>query len=490
MSYRQLATPWAARSRLYSAPGSAVVKLALGEAPESIPSAADVRAGALDAASQTRIRGVDRVLNHLAGRARISRVHTAAAALGRIGWRHVGFDDLEHALGLSRTFRIDTDGACAVDDLVDALRQVAVVEQASPQYLCTLPFAVPGAPGPREDAWAARRQVCAAQALAYEAGDPSVIVAVVDTGVVHAHSELADRLRAGIDFVQLAATSLPAAIELVGDAGEIDRDPEDIVGHGTACAAIIAARGLAMPPGLGGNCRVLPIRVLGAARFPGKRELSGVGSIADIDRGVKSAIDLGARIINMSFGTPESELDAYDPVPHADVVRYGLARNCIMIAASGNAGGRQRYSPASLDGVIAVGAADTDGRPAPFSTGGSHVDLAAPGVRVLSASTDGYMLVTGTSFAAPFVTAVAGLLASRAASRAFPLDCGLVKRILRESADRWPPGSPAGHGVGTLNAYAALRRLDQIIDREEYLETAAGARVGGPRGEETPAVTA
>jgi len=90
--------------------------------------------------------------------------------------------------------------------------------------------------------------------------------------------------------------------------------------------------------------------------------------LADIDHGVKIAVDLGAKIINMSFGTPETALDAHDPLPHSDVVRYGLTKGCIMIAASGNSGRIERYAPASLEHVIAVGAVDQYNRLASFST--------------------------------------------------------------------------------------------------------------------------
>ncbi|MDX1418218.1 MAG: S8 family serine peptidase [Candidatus Promineifilaceae bacterium] len=479
MNHFWLNTPWAGRTSLYSAPGSAVFKLALGEAPRSIPSAADIRAGAQQPATRTSVGAVDRILAHFAHHTEIARVHTAAATLGDLGQQHLGFNDLEEILGLSRTFRVQADHACAIDDLVDALRQVSVVEQAYPNYLSALPFsrvtAVPliePALSPivndirrEDDGWPSRRQVHAVKALAYENGDPSIIIGVVDTGVAQNHQELSSKIRRGIDTVQLQATQMAQGIQLVGDLGGIDTDPEDNVGHGTACAGIIAAQGQHIPPGLAGECRLLPVRVLGAARFPGKKELSGVGALGDIDQGVKMCADLGAKVINMSFGTPESALAAHDPKPHSDVVRYCLARGCILIAASGNSGLAERFAPASLENVIAVGAVDPFNRPAPFSTGGDHVDIAAPGVRVLSTGLEGYQLVTGTSFAAPFVAAAAGLLVSRAARRAYPLDSAGVRHLLISSATPWPEGRVEGHGPGILNVYAALQTLDREIDR-------------------------
>ena len=305
----------------------------------------------------------------------------------------------------------------------------------------------------------------AAEALGYEAGDPAVVIAVVDTGVSQHHPELSSHLRSGLDTVQLAVDDLALGIKLIGDRNTLDTDPEDLVGHGTSCAAIISARGVNLPPGLAGECGLLPIRVLGAAQFPGKPELVGIGAIADIDLGVKCAIDLGAKVINMSFGTPEAALERNDPPPHQDIVRYGLARGCIMVAASGNSGKAERYSPAALDGVIAVGAVDGAGQPTNFSTRGSHVALAAPGERVVSAGLNGYAVVTGTSFAAPFVAAAAGLLVSRAERRSYPLDGETVRRLLCASARPWSSGTGEGSGAGVLDVHAALRALDQEIDR-------------------------
>src|SRR5258708_38187730 len=101
----------------------------------------------------------------------------------------------------------------------------------------------------------------------------------------------------------------------------------------------------------------------------------------------------------MSFGTPEQELEPGDPVPHLDVIRYGLARGCILVAASGNSSRAEAFSPASIEGVIAVGSVGLEDRPSAFSTSGDHVALSAPGENVVSAGLGGYSLSTGTSFA-------------------------------------------------------------------------------------------
>jgi subtilisin family serine protease len=229
------------------------------------------------------------------------------------------------------------------------------------------------------------------------------------------------------------------------------------------CAGIIGALGQQIPPGLAGESQLVPVRVLGAASMPGRAQPVGIGAIADIDAGLKMAVDLGAKVLNLSFGTPDGMLDPAAPKPHADVVRYALARGAILVAASGNSGREERYWPAAFDGVIAVGSVDAAGRRSAFTTSGPHVAICAPGERVVTTSLAGYQLATGTSFAAPFVAAVAALLVARAERRSQPIDGTLVRSVLCAGAAPFAE-SIAGYGSGVLDAYAALRALDQWID--------------------------
>jgi subtilisin family serine protease len=461
-----LAMPWAQRQHIYCAPGRITLKIALGEAPDDVPANRDVRLGA--SAPGTQIDGgpVDRVLSRFSDDVRVARVHVAASSGGVPGVGGRGYDDLEEALGLSRTFRVHVDPSISISDLVDALRQLAVVETVSPQYVCSVPFATALAPAPieLERAWVSRDQVRATEAMAYEPGDAAVVIAVVDTGVEAGHPELQQRLRRGFDTVKLGDRDLARGIELLGDIGDEDGDPNDEVGHGTGCAGIIGGSGQQIPAGLAGDCGLLPMRVLCSARVPGRMAPIGIGSLPDIDEGVKRSIDLGAKVLNMSFGTPKASLEPDDPLPHLDVVRYGLARGCVMVAASGNSGKGEPFYPSAHDGVIAVGSVDDDDRPSSFTTFGPHVSLCAPGERVVSAGIGGYQAATGSSFAAPFVAAAAALLVSRASRRATPIDGRDVLRILGASARPWSSGAPRGYGSGILDAAAALRMLDDDLD--------------------------
>ena len=237
-----------------------------------------------------------------------------------------------------------------------------------------------------------------------------------------------DTQRAGYDTVQLGRGELGLALDLLGDSVTVDARPYDRhVGHGMACAGIIGALGFGMPPGVGGAAQLLPMRALAGARFPGKVDPVGIGATTDLDMAVKMAVDLGAKVLNMSFRT-------------------------------------DRYWPAAYTGVLAVGAVGADGRPTSFSTRGDHVALCAPGERIRSLGLDGYQQVTGTSFAAPFVAGAAALLVARAERRSMPIDAWLVRKLLVEPAA--PFSGRSGHRLRSRRSRRGRsaqspRRLDR-----------------------------
>lgn len=475
MIAERLATPWTPGAGLYSLPGSLVVTLRLGEAPEAIPSQIDVRSRAAAPAVKFGCGQIDRMIRNFANGALISRVHAASASLGQRGKNHQKFNDHEAMSGVSRTFRLDVDPGTPIGRLISALNEVPIVEHASPNYLTSAPFAAPSGVTPAttppappisiEQAWESRDLLFAREAMAYETGDSGTIVAIIDCGISPQHPEMANRFRAGYDTVQLGAGDFATGVKLLGDVAHADNKPIDrFVGHGMGCAGIIGAIGSEIPPGLAGDCPLLPVRVLGAAQLPGKRNPVGLGAISDIDMGLKMAVDLGATVLNMSFGTAESALEPGVPKPHADVVRYALDRGCVLVAASGNSGQEEVYWPAAYDGVIAVGSVGADGKPSHFSTRGNHVAVSATGERVVTCALNGYQLATGTSFAAPFVSAAAALLVSRARRRSYALGSEEVRRLLSETATPWPNKEITGYGSGILNAAAALAALDREVD--------------------------
>ncbi|MEP7383184.1 MAG: S8 family serine peptidase [Gemmatimonadota bacterium] len=291
------------------------------------------------------------------------------------------------------------------------------------------------------------------QAQQYSLGDPSVIVAVLDTGVWLSHPEFAGHLLPGRDFVDI----LDGADAFFGDYLDADDDPTDAVGHGTHVTGIVTARGSAMPRGVVPKCRVLPVRVLGALKQGDKKV--GAGLIANINVAIKWAVDQGARIINMSLGVRHTG----GGLPHQEVVDYARRKGVTIVAAAGNDGQEMLYYPGALPHVIAVGAVDDAGAVAPFSTFGQQVSFVAPGTNIYSTYLgNDYAYSTGTSHATPFVTGAAALLASYAQERhRIRLSDAQLKHVLKHTADRVDGQfKHAKAGFGRINLLDAVKLLE------------------------------
>jgi subtilisin family serine protease len=211
-------------------------------------------------------------------------------------------------------------------------------------------------------------------------GSGNVSVAVLDTGVDGAHPDLAGVvLPAGYDFVNL------------------DANPTDDEGHGTAVAGVIGARtnnheGQA---GVCWTCTILPEKVLGA---------NGEGDTAKIALALVRAADAGARVINMSFGGPGVSQAL------AEAVAYAAGKGAILIAAAGNSGRLEPFYPAAYPQVISVAATDPADHLYEWSNYGSWVAVAAPGCNVAPGLSGGYVNFCGTSSAAPVVSGLAALV--------------------------------------------------------------------------------
>jgi subtilisin family serine protease len=466
-------------------PTALLLKLAVGETPGDMPTVRDVARGHLDAAASIDGNGpIDRIATHLTGGFRAARLFPAAAHPPKAGRLHVNYDAIEHATGMAGTLMLRVPEGTDIPALCHALSQVTTVDSASPNIVTQLPFDAgdtPPLPHSEDGGWNARKEVRMREALAIEPGDSGVAIGLIDSGINPKHPEFNRRFRAGFDTVRLQNGDVASGVTLLGDHSAMDSRPRDLfVGHGMGCAGIIGANGLAMPGGLAGECRILPMRALAAARLSNGKVV-GIGAISDLDLALKLAIDLGAKVINLSFGTDDSAIDPYLPKPHADTVAYAVARGCILIAASGNNGQQTRYWPAAFPDVIAVGSVGEARIPSGFSTRGEHVALCAPGQKVLTASVDSYQTASGTSFAAPFVTAAAALLVSRSYRRARPIDGAIVRRLLVATARPFA-GNFDGCGAGILDAAAALSALDREIDQAPGYTWATDADGGADDG--------
>ena len=303
-----------------------------------------------------------------------------------------------------RAFISDSDGMLfAGDTTFDS--DVELVEQ---DFVVSVHFAIPPNDPDYDRQWALPH-IQAEQAWR-EMGDlQPITVAVIDTGVCMSHEDLEGRvLSGGYDFV------------------DNDDDPEDVFGHGCSVAGIIAANtdnaiGIA---GFAPNSSILPVRVLGP---------SGSGSMADVAAGIVYAADNGADIINLSLGSMVGSQVT------KDAVEYAMDKGVTVIASAGNSGGSLPGYPARYEGVVAVGAIDSNGARSSFSNKGG--DIWAPGRDVHTIYLDnGYKALNGTSFSAPYVAAMAAVL--QGMGEQLHLDGGdMTWTCMRNGACEVVPGS-------------------------------------------------
>jgi subtilisin family serine protease len=442
-------------------PGKVVVRLGSRRGLEHIASHRDVRTGRAPAAHRFDFGGaLDRTIARYSPGLQVARHYVARRHALDPGRRQLDWDGVEERLGISRTYRLAVDPAADVRALVQDLAALDDVEMAAPELACEMPLAV-AAPVRRIAGPDPLAMIGAARALQAEPGDGALIVGLVDTGVDLAHPELTGRLRPGLNSV--TATDLAGQVTLLSGPRARVQDIADDHGHGTECSGLLVGRGVEIPRGLAGDSPLLAVRALCGARIGPGGAVTAIGSLADIDSGLKTCIDLGARVVNCSFGTPETALEDYGYVPHVDMVRYAEEHDCVLVVASGNNGDFVRFYPAALPGVLAVGSVGADRRPSRFTSRGAHVVVCAPGEEIPVATVgERYARASGTSFAAPLVTAACALMRARAARASAALSTATLRRILTETASPFATGADvAGCGAGVLDVPAALAAVDE-----------------------------
>ena len=287
----------------------------------------------------------------------------------------------------------------------------------------------------------------------YSRSAADVTIAVVDTGIHASHVELNDgRVIAGYDI--LTGQPIPA-----------NSDSDDN-GHGTAVAGVIGAipnndKGIA---GIDWRIKIMPVKALSA---------DGTGDTADVSNGIVWAADHGANIINLSlggvgFGTNQTLLSA---------ITYAYNKGSLIVAAAGN---DQAVHGLNLDTstvypvcadnvfnmVLGVAATDIDDQKTSFSNYGSKcIDVSAPGKKIITAaylpsdpSNNLLIYGSGTSLAAPIVSAIAALYKSYNPN----LSNVEIRNIITQNADNIDSvntnncnnGPCAGLlGAGRVNAY-------------------------------------
>ncbi|MFD7294905.1 type VII secretion-associated serine protease mycosin [Streptomyces sp. NPDC059897] len=282
-------------------------------------------------------------------------------------------------------------------------------------------------------------------------------VAVIDTGVDNKNPQLAGKVLGGKSFAKGKG-----------------KPTTDGVGHGTKVAGIIAASPITGSGfhGLAPNAKILPLQTSTAEEG---------GNLATMIDAINAAVSADAKIINISQGTT-ANVSKLGPLQAA--VNNAEANGVLIVASAGNSGASGKPTntyPAALKNpnILSVAASDRNNERAPFSTPNEHVDIAAPGVDMVSTVPQGGQCVDqGTSFAAPYAAGVAALLRQKHPK-------WTPEQIiwhLEDTASRSHAYRDNNIGWGVIDPVAAIKDetppTQQITNEDLQGSTAAGPGTG------------
>ncbi len=326
------------------------------------------------------------------------------------------------------------------------------VEFAEPNFLISKDDLTPNDPQ-LEAQWALRNtgqnggrygsDIDAVTAWQTTTGSLATVVAVIDSGIDFTHPDLTNNQWTNPNPIQSGDLH---GWDFVTDSGEI----KDEQGHGTAVAGIIAAEGnnALGVTGVMWRASLMSLRVL---------DNTGTGDIANAVEAIDYAVDHGAHVINLSWGTNAGSVALRDAIERA------IRRNVVVVCSAGNGGqdlGVAPYYPAAfnLRNLISVAASDNSDQLAEWTNWGARsVTLAAPGTNILTTQKGGgYWTVTGTSAAAPVVTGIAGLLRTMRPHGSVTIITKAIADSVRQTT--WLAGKISSGGVANAaGAVAALR---------------------------------
>ena len=332
-------------------------------------------------------------------------------------------------------------------DSIETISEVASAEQIEhiePNYIVKA-FEVPNDRYYGADGWFLKmiNAPYVWSTLGDKVGEDTV-VAIIDTGVRKTHEDFSSDLFTGQrNFID----------------GQNPDDVTDYHGHGTGVTGVIAAtynngKGIT---GIAPGAKIMPIKALE------KDGENATGSYKDIIEGIEYAAENGADVINMSLGD-------YHYVPELeDACERAADKGIILVAAVGNeaAAGNPLNYPAGFKCVVGVGGVANNGQWSYISNYNNSVAVTAPGENIRTTyrnSNSSYVLYTGTSFAAPQVSAMAAMVKSVAKKKGITVNHDVFTDIIAcTSVDKGAAGYDKYYGYGLMDIGKAYRYVNGDI---------------------------
>jgi subtilisin family serine protease len=391
-------------------------------------------------------------------------------------------NSLSRDLGLANVYRVAIGAEADIMAVVEDFRMLPEVEYAEPNYIYRTQL-LPNDPflasqqswgQPYQDLWGLHK-ISAPQAWDFSTGT-GVIVAVIDTGCDVTHPDLTGNIWENPGEIPNNGVDDDAN----GFIDDVDgwsfayqnNNLQDIYGHGTHVAGIIAAtgdNGIGVA-GIAWGARLMIVKGLDDA---------GSGDTATLANAILYAAENGAQVINMSWGG-----DEYSQTLE-DALAVAASLNVVLVSAAGNDGWDDySFFPANSRHVIAVGASDQNDSKADFSNYGDFLDVMAPGgdsyntspgqiyqnILSLRSSTisgpmanpalliaPNFLRARGTSMASPHVAGLSALILHRFPS-ATPEE---VRQVIRRAADLIP-GAIEKDGTGGIYGYGRINALKSV----------------------------
>ncbi len=296
----------------------------------------------------------------------------------------------------------------------------------------------------------------------------NIIVAVIDSGLDYNHEDIVGNVWSNPGEIannRIDDDNNGYVDDIRGwDFANNDNNPFDDNDHGTHVSGTIAAvgnNGIGVT-GVNWTAQIMPLKFLNAR---------GSGSIADAISALDYAVMMGARISNNSWGGGAFSQAMFDAIAAAQNSGH------LFVAAAGNDGINTDITPAypasyNLNNIISVAATDDDDALASFSNFGRNtVDLAAPGVSILSTTPrNTYSSFSGTSMATPHVAGAAALVLAEDIT----LNVVALKAALLDSVDLISALTGISVTGGRLNASTALAGLVSVVVTPNTATIAAG----------------